>query len=436
MTDKTTKTDALACARELLRFIAASPTSYQAVDTLSSMLEKAGFHALREQDAWTLRAGEGYYTQRGGSSLIAFRIPAQRAEGFAITASHSDSPSFKLKYNPEMERAGGVIGLNVEKYGGMLCATWMDRPLSVAGRIAVRSGEGVRTLPVTVERDLLLIPSVAIHMNRSANDGASYNPQTDMVPLFSDASGKGALMKIVAEAAGVAEEDILSSDLFLYNRTPGVIWGPSEEFLSAPRIDNLACAYATMRGLTEAESVDRIALCAVFDNEEVGSSTKQGAASTFLDDTMYRIMTALGGSEEDYRRAIARSFMISADNAHAIHPNHPEYGDPVNRPKLNGGIVIKYNASQRYATDALSDAIFRLHCGRAGVAVQTFVNRSDLAGGSTLGSISDTCVSVNTVDIGLPQLAMHSSYETAGTADVADLIALSRDFYTAAIYGD
>ena len=322
------------------------------------------------------------------------------------------------------------IKLNVEKYGGMIYTSWLDKPLSVAGRIVVKSDSGVETKCVNIDRDLLSIPSLAIHMNREVNDGYKFNPQKDMLPLFGDShNGHKSFIDLIAAEAEVTVEDILGTDLFLYNRMKGSIWGRDSEYFSCPRIDNLESAYLSLKALLNSESTAAVQMLCVFDNEEVGSGTKQGAASTFLFDTLIRVHEALGYDGEDYRVHLADSFMISADNAHAVHPNYTEKADPTNRPYLNEGIVLKFNANQKYCTDAVSAAMFRDLCKRADVPVQTFTNRSDMAGGSTLGNISNTQVALNTVDIGLPQLAMHSPYETAGVKDTEYLVRAAKEFF-------
>lgn len=417
----------------LIRFLEDSPTSFHGVANIAGILGEAGFTELREGEKWKLAEGGSYYVTRNQSSIISFRIPSRPYSGFQIIASHSDSPTFKIKENPEMESEGHYIRLNVEKYGGMLCAPWFDRPLSVAGRLVVREGTRLVSRLVKVDRDLLMIPNLAIHFNRQVNDGYKYNPQVDMIPLFGEAGAKGTFMKIIAESAGVAEEDILGHDLFLYSRTPGTVWGADGEFFSCGRIDDLQCAFASLKGFLEGEPDGSIAVHAVFDNEEVGSGTKQGADSTFLEDTLRRVNGALGRSEEEYLMSLASSFMISADNAHAVHPNLPDRSDPTNRPYMNEGIVIKYNANQKYTTDAVSAAMFKTLCREADVPFQTFANRSDMPGGSTLGNISNAHVSLNTVDIGLPQLAMHSPYETAGIRDTCYLTAVAKLFYSTAV---
>lgn len=418
---------------ELLKFLEQSPTSFHAVANLSDILEKKGFLPLKESQRWEIVPGGRYFVTRNGSALIAFAIPEKKLHGFQIMASHSDSPSFKVKENPEMDKEGRYTRLNVEGYGGMLCAPWLDRPLSVAGRVAVRTEKGAELRLVNVDRDLLVIPNLAIHMNRKANDGLSYNIQQDMIPLFGGGKAKGGFRKLIAKEAGVEETDILSTDLFLYSRTKGTIWGANREFLSSGRLDDLQCAFASLKGFLKAENKKSMPVLAVLDNEEVGSGTKQGAASTFLKDVLCRAMQALGKSEEDYLVALANSFMVSADNAHAVHPNYADKTDPTNRPYLNGGIVIKYNANQKYTTDAVSAALFKLLCEREKIPFQTFVNRSDMPGGSTLGNISNTQVALNTVDIGLPELAMHSPYETAGAKDTDYLIKAARAVFSASV---
>lgn len=408
-------------AKKLLKFIQKSPTAFQAVEEMSQRLQKEGFKELKEEKHWDLKAGGNYFVTRNHSAVIAFSIPKKPAWKFHIMASHSDSPALKIKENPEMEVEKAYIKLNVERYGGMLLAPWFDRPLSVAGRLIVRKNGEIQEKLVAVDKDLLVIPNLAIHMNREVNDGYKYNVQKDMLPLYSDYDGKGSFMKLMAAEADVAEEDILGHDLFLYDRTPGTVWGANEEFISAPRLDDIQCAFASLDGFLRGERKESIAVHCVLDNEEVGSTTKQGAASTFLKDTLMRINMGLGRTQEEYLMTLADSFMVSADNAHALHPNHTDKTDPVNRPVLNGGIVIKYNANQKYCTDGVSAAIFKDICDRAEVPYQTFVNRSDMAGGSTLGNISNTQVPVKTVDIGLAQLAMHSVYETTGAKDTESL---------------
>ena len=413
---------------KLLEFISKSPTAFQAAEETRRRFLEEGFTELKEEERWELEKGGKYFVMRNHSAIIGFSIPVNDCRRYHIIASHSDSPSFKIKENPEMSVNGAYVKLNVERYGGMILSTWFDRPLSVAGRLAVKEGNCIATKLVKVDRDLLMIPNLAIHFNREVNEGYQYNAQVDMLPLYGGADAKGTFMETVAESAGVKKEDILGHDLYLYNRVPGSIWGAGGEFLSCGHLDDLQCAYSTLKGFLEGGHPECVSVHAVFDNEEIGSLTKQGADSTFLEDVLRRINSAMGRSEEEYLMAIASSFMVSADNAHAAHPNHGDKSDPVNRPYMNEGIVIKY--STKYATDGLSAAVFRALCQEEGVPCQAFTNRSDKAGGSTLGNISNSHVAVNTVDIGLPQLSMHSPYETVGIKDTCYLIRAARRFYS------
>ena len=406
---------------QFLNFAEQSPTAFHAAKNLENLLRAGGFRELRETDPWLVDAGGKYYVKRNDTALIAFQVPESGFSPFRIAAAHSDSPAFKLKEIFE-DRTEYYVRLNVEKYGGMIMSSWMDRPLSVAGRLAVREGDGVAARLVNLDRDAVLIPNMPIHFNREVNSGYNYNPQTDMLPLYGSAESAGGLMREIAEAAGVEEKQILSHDLFLYGRQSASVWGAGDAYFSCGRIDDLECAWACVTALIASAARDAVNVCAVFDNEEVGSGSRQGADSGFLYDTLTRLGFALGASDGEIRAAMAGSFLVSADNAHAVHPNHPEKYDKQNRPVMNGGVVIKHNAALKYTTDALSSARFALICEKAGVPVQHFANRSDVAGGSTLGHISAAHVSVESVDIGLAQLAMHSLYETAGTADLPLLV--------------
>lgn len=416
---------------ELLSFIKRSPTCFHATMNLAEMLEHSGYRELTESAAWEIKAGGKYYVIRNQSSIIALNIGEDLSDySFNIVASHSDSPSFKVKENAQTEVGGAYTQLNCEGYGGMLCASWLDRPLSLAGRAIIKTPNGFESKLVNIDRDLLLIPSVAIHMNREANQGFAYNKQIDMLPLLAGKTcDKDAYRKLIAAQLGVSINDIYGLDLFLYPRCEPSIWGANREFISAPRLDDLECAYTTLQGFLKGHHPQSIGVYACFDNEEVGSTTKQGAASTFLADTLWRINRALGKSSEAYHRALGSSFMVSADNAHALHPNHPEKSDVNHRVYMNEGIVIKANAAQKYTSDAISTALFRSLCEQAGVKVQYFANRSDMMGGSTLGNIAQTQVSLHCVDIGLPQLAMHSCYETAGIDDVEAMIKAIEAFF-------
>ena len=407
--------------RRLLAFLDASPSCYHAAANVAEALLKAGYTRLYEGEPWQLTEGGRYFVLRGGASVIAFRVPRRDFRGFMIAAGHSDSPTFKVRETAEVPTAGGCLRLSVEPYGGMVMRSWLDRPLSVAGRVVVREEGRLTARLVNVDRDLLVIPSVAIHMDREVNKGTALKANVDMLPLFGMGKEPGAFRRLIAEEAGVEEENLISTDLFLYPRQVAALTGVAEEFVASPRLDDLQCVFGCLEGFLAAEDGESVPVLAVFHNEEVGSGTRQGADSTFLTDVLRRINDAMGRTEEEYRAAVANSFLVSADNAHAIHPNHPEYADGREFPVLNGGGVVKYNAAQRYTTDGVSDAVFRQVCREAGVPVQRYSNRADLPGGSTLGNISTAHLSVHSVDIGLPQLAMHAAYEVAGAKDTAYL---------------
>jgi len=416
---------------ELTTFIEHAPTAFHAIDEIKMLLKKEGFQELKESEIWNLEPGEKYYVTRNNSSIIALKAGKDLENySFHVTASHSDSPAFKLKENAEIEIAKKYTVLNTEGYGGMICSTWFDRPLSLAGRVMVKNGDRIETKLVKINRDLLMIPSLAIHMDRKVNEGRAINKQIDMLPVLSGSVKEpGEVKSLVAKELGVETTDIYGMDLFLYNRMEAVRWGSDGEFIGCPRLDDLQCAFTSLKGFLEAENDKNINVYACFDNEEVGSGTKQGAASTFLYDVLWRANKALGNTEEEYYRAVAGSFMLSCDNAHAVHPNYKQKTDATNCVYMNDGIVVKSHAGQKYTSDAVSVAVFKMICEKAGVPVQFFANRSDEAGGSTLGNIAMAQVSMNTVDIGLPQLAMHSAYETAGVKDTEYMIKAVKTFY-------
>ena len=401
----------------LSAFLKASASTFHAVEAICAVLNKEGFTRLQESKKWTLQPGGKYFVTRNQSSVIAFTLPESGFAPVQIVASHSDSPVFRVKQHAELEVAGKYVQLNTERYGGMIMSTWMDRPLSVAGRLLVRTKQGIQSKLVKVDRDLLVIPNLAIHMNREMNDGVKLNAQVDTLPLYGDSSAKGSFDAMIAKEAGVQPDQVVGSDLYLYNRMQPSTWGAGEGYISAPRLDDLECAFTSLCAFTRAKKVNHINMYCVFDNEEVGSGTRQGADSSFLEDVLTRTACALNAGSERMCACLASSFMVSADNAHALHPNHPEKSDAKNRPVMNEGVVIKFSANQKYTTDGISNAIFAEICKKAGVPVQYFVNRSDIIGGSTLGNISSSHVSIPSVDIGLAQLAMHSSYETAGVKD-------------------
>ncbi len=424
---------ALEHVQELFDFIQQSPSCFHVIENVKKQLTEQGFEELCENKNWQIKEGGKYFVTRNLSSVIAFKVPTKDFKSFHIVASHSDSPTFKIKDHPEQVVKGKYVQLNTERYGGMIYSTWFDRPLSIAGRALVKTETGVATKLLNIDRDLLVIPNLAVHMDRTVNDGMKYNPQVNLLPLYGDAASKDTFNKLVAEACGTAEENIISTDLFLYNRTAPTVWGAHNEYMSCAKLDDLECAFSSLKAFLKGENSQSVSVCAIFDNEEVGSSTKQGANSTFMYDVLHRINENLGRTEEQYHTAVASSFMLSADNAHALHPNHPAISDPTNPVYLNEGIVIKHNANQKYTTDAVSSAIFQKMCEEKNVPYQHFVNRSDVAGGSTLGNIANTHVSLNTVDIGMAQLAMHSSYETAGVLDLDYMIAGMEAFYNSAV---
>ncbi len=396
--------------QKLISFLDQAHSSYHAVDLLCGQLQDAGYTYLSESSLWQLQPGGKYYLTRGGSSLIAFRVPNKTPVGFLMSAGHSDRPTFKVKENGEL--TGKYTRLAVECYGGMIISTWLDRPLSIAGRCVVETPNGMKTKLLNIDRDLLLIPNVAIHMNRKVNGGYTWNPAVDTLPLLGGEGAKDKLNALLEELAG---GKILSHDLYLYVREKASLWGLEEEYLSAPALDDLSSVWCCTQGFLQAQDSASIPVLCVFDSEEVGSATTQGAASDLLETVLTRICGAL---HLDLHQMLAQSFLVSADNAHGVHPNHPEYADATNGPVLGGGIALKFNAAQRYTTDGISAALFRKVCQMADVPVQNYYNRADLAGGSTLGNISLSHISVPSVDIGLPQLAMHSCYETVATEDV------------------
>lgn len=421
----------LQTSADLGNFIKESPTAFHAVAAIEKRLKEQGFTELLETEDWKVVPEGKYYIVRNMSSIIAVKTGKMQGKiSLQMAASHSDSPSFKVKEHATLEAFGKYAKLNTEGYGGMLCAPWMDRPLSVAGRVVVKNGGEFEQKLVQIDRDLFMIPSLAIHMNREAGEGAKLNKQIDMLPLLGGEDYKEEdFESLIAEAAGTDAGQIYGRDLFLYNRMEPSILGARDEYIMAPRLDDLQCAYGSLMGFLEGENSQNLNVYACFDNEEVGSQTKQGAASTFLSEVLERLFDAFGKTREELRRAVASGLMISCDNAHAKHPNHPEKSDDKNCVYMNEGIVIKSHAGQKYTSDAISSAAFKELCERAKVPAQYFANRSDMAGGSTLGNIAMTQVSMNCVDIGLAQLAMHSACETAGVKDTWYLIQAMKEFY-------
>ena len=425
-------------AKELIEFIHESPTNFHAVANAKKELLSNGFKQLFSGEAWQIEKGGKYFVTKNHSSLFAFEIGSGEIaeDGFKIVCAHSDSPTFRIKPNAEMPVAGKYLKLNTEVYGGPIMYTWFDRPLSMAGRVMLRSLNPLKpaTQFVNFKRPLMVIPHIAIHFNRAVNDqGNPLSKQKDMLPviaMINDTFEKDDyLVKLIAEEMGVSPEDILDFDLTLYEYEKGCLFGVNEEFISSGKLDDLAMAHAGLKAFVASEKCRKTKVLAIFDNEEVGSGTKQGAGSPILRTIVERIVFGLGGKPEDLYRAIHNSFMISADMAHALHPNYVEKHDPTNHPVMNGGPVIKFNANQKYVTDGDSAAVFETICKMAGVPCQKFVNHSDMAGGSTLGNILLSQMEMRGVDIGNPMWAMHSVRETGGVLDHAYVIKAFTTFY-------
>lgn len=426
---------------DLMRFLDSSVCNLWAVEALRCRLLEAGFSELDMRHSWSLTPSGRYFTVKNGTAITAFVLPsegASPANGYHIIAAHSDSPGFRIKPAPEMLADGRILRLNTEVYGGPILYTWFDRPLSIAGRVILRSDDPLNPVSrlVRINRPVLTIPHLAIHYNRAVNDGNALSRQKDMLPILAklndEMSHHDYVLSLIANELAVDVADILDVDLLLYDTTPACRVGAEGEFITSGRIDDLEMVHAAMTSLMETASTPSTStrIVAIFDNEETGSATKQGAGSPWLYNILNRINASLGGDFETFVRAIASSFMVSADNAHATHPNYPEKQDPTNHPVLGGGPVIKINANCKYMTDADGAAVFRSICDKAGVPCQYFVNHSDVAGGSTLGNILTGQLELRGVDMGAPQLAMHSVRETAASVDVAYTIAAFSTFFT------
>lgn len=424
-------------ARNLIGFIEKSPTAFHSVETSEELLKLNGFKKLDSREEWKVEQDGKYYTTKNSSAIVAFTINTNnlKEDGFRIIGSHSDSPSFRVKPNPEMEAEKTYLKLNTECYGGPILNTWLDRPLSIAGRVVLK-GESVlrpeETL-VNINKPICIIPNLAIHMNREVNEGVALNKQKDMLPLvglLNDSLEKdNFLLKTIAKELGRKIEEIIDFDLFLYEYEKGMLIGPNEEMISCGRLDNLSMAHASLHALIDAKSLNGVNVVAVFDNEEVGSSTKQGADSNMLLNVLERISLCLGQNREEFFRSLYSSFIISADLAHAVHPNVGEKHDPTNRPVMGKGPVIKINANQAYTSDSQSIAVYKTICKEAGVNCQEFVNRSDVRGGSTIGPISSTHIDIPSVDVGSPILAMHSIRELGCVEDHMDIYKTFKKFY-------
>lgn len=423
--------------KDIKSFIWGCTDSWHTVYEVCKVLDTAGYKDITDEEAPKLNMGEKYYVTRNKSSVIAFELSKEEPKSFMIAAAHGESPSFKVKAVPELSDKN-YIRLNTEAYGGMIPSTWFDRPLSVSGRVVIDEGDSLSVRLVNLNRDALVIPSVAPHLSRGKDLG-DISISRDMPPLYALAEGECDLLAEVAELAGTDKDKLMGCDLMLYNREEARVWGKNDEFISAPRLDDLQCVYALLGGLVESgESLDVVKVMCVFDNEEVGSGTKQGAKSDFLSSTLRSITEGLGMAEAKHRRMLDSSFLVSADNAHALNPNRPEVYDSNNRPLPNNGVVIKYNAAQRYTTDGVSEAVFKRICKNAGVPFQVYANKSDIGGGSTLGNLAVEKTCINAVDVGLAQLAMHSAYETAGNKDTEYLKNAVKELYNTslAVKGD
>ncbi len=423
-------------AQHLIDFIHQSPSPFHAVENTAIALKNAGFTALDMSETWELQAGGQYFASYNHSAIFAFQIGtmAPSQTGFKIIAAHTDSPTIKIKPKPEIYPNRKDITLNTETYGGGIWMTWLDRPLSIAGRVFTKSDSILqpKELLVNVNRPIVQIPNLAIHLNREINNGLKINPQKHLLPLFAQygtVSGENELLRLIADDLDIHPSEILDFELNFYETQKGTILGANEEFISSGRLDNLAMVHAGLMSFLNVNEEESSKVLAFFDNEEIGSGTKQGAHSPILRIILERINAALNHSQEDYYRALAKSFMISADQAHALHPNMPELYDPVNHPVMNEGPVIKINANQKYTTDAQSGAVFEAICRQAEVPVQRFVNRSDTKGGSTLGSIATMQMPIKSVDVGNPMLAMHSIRELAGVDDHLYMVRIFNTFW-------
>ncbi len=425
-------------AQNLVDFLYESPSAFHATENVKNILLNSGFKQLKEEEKWNLEKGGKYFTTKNGSALVAFVVGTGEIEesGFKLVGAHTDSPGFRVKPSPEMVVEDTYVRLNTEVYGGPILNTWMDRPLAIAGRVVLKGEEILypEIKLVNINKPILIIPNVCIHMNRDLNKGIELNKQKDTLPLLSlvnEELEKGNyLLNLVAKELGVSKEEILDFDLFLYEYEKGCIMGLNNEFISASRLDDLQMVHAGINALKDSKASKGTNVMVCFDNEEIGSLTKQGADSDMLANVLERIVISSGKSREDYFRALAKSYIISADNAHAVHPNSPEKHDPTNRPYINKGPVIKINANQSYTTDAESDVVYELICKQSQVPYQKFVNRSDERGGSTIGPISSAHINIRSVDIGNPTLAMHSIRELAGVDDHTYVYKSFVEFYS------
>lgn len=422
-------------AEGLLQYLNESPTAYHAVENAAAILKEHGFQELQEGNEWSLQADGKYFVIKNSSAVVAFTLGKGdlAKEGFRIIGAHTDSPCLKIKPGACSVTADSYVRMNVEIYGGAILNTWFDRPLAMAGRLIVKENGVLREKLIRIDKPLFIIPNLCIHFHRDVNEKGAYNKQTDMMPLFcmkeEDREKEDYLLELIREETGIEKSDLVDYELFLYEYQKGIFTGKKQEFISASRIDDLSMVYAGLSALTQAETGKGFQVLAAFDNEEVGSTTAQGANSGFLRELLNRICKNMGLSDEGFFQAIANSTSISADLAHAVHPNYSDKHDTETRPVLGGGPVIKYSASQRYATTAMSAAYFMEACGRAGVPCQKFVNRNDIVGGSTIGPALSGLTTIPTVDMGAPILAMHSIREFGAVKDMVDTELAFRAYY-------
>ena len=424
-------------AENMLDFIYKSPTQFNAVEVSAEMLEKNGFEKLNPKENWKLEVGKKYYTTKNSSALVAFKVNSDEVEkeGFRIIGSHTDSPGFRIKPNAEMESCGAYLKLNTEGYGGMILSTWLDRPLAMAGRVFLRGENPFKPVEkiVNINKPVCIIPNLAIHMNRSINDGYKYNKQTDMLPLVGlineQLEKDNYMVKLLASELNVEIEEIIDFDIFLYEYEKGCFTGANEEFISTGRLDNLSMYYSSVEALLDSDSKSGISIAVGFDNEEVGSATKQGADSNMLLNILERICISLGKDRQQFFEAIENSYIISSDLAHAVHPNVNGMADPTNRPVMGKGPVIKVHAGQAYTSDGYSISVYKEICRECGVEYQEFVNKSDQRGGSTIGPISSTHIDIPSVDVGAPILSMHSIRELGCSEDFYNTYKTFMKFY-------
>ena len=425
-------------AREVIEFIDESPSTYHVVKNCSDILDENGFERIMPREKWEIKKGGKYFLKKSSSTIIAFTVGEDFdvKNGFKIFGAHTDSPCFRIKPNPEIITEN-VVRLNTEVYGGPILSTWFDRPLSIAGRVIVKGEDSFfpRTVKIKIDEPLLTIPNLAIHQNREVNNGVKIDKQNDVLPVISlinkNFEREGYLERVILEKTGIKKEDIIDFDLYLYATEKGCLLGANEEFMSSPKIDNLASVYTGLIGLLEAEeNQDRINIFVAFDNEEIGSATKQGADSNYLLNTLERISLALGLSRGDFLQMLESSYILSADAAHAAHPAHLGKTDPTNRGRINEGISIKISAKQKYTSDGYSIAVIKQLIEGTEIQIQPFVNESNELGGSTIGPISSTHLDIDGVDLGVPMFAMHSVRELCGIFDVFYLKELAKEFFS------